>query len=300
MDLTRHAVNQTRHDRKFRFAVVAASARDAGEWSSLARRIEGLGFSTLLCPDTTFTLAPFGALTAAATTTSTLRLGTYVLASPLRTPGLVAWETETLDMLSGGRFEIGLGAGRPEAERDAARLGVPFGTAGERVARIEETLAAVRTRYSGSGGAAHGQGAPEGGRPLPRILVAGSGPRTLRLAVEHADTLALGLSPLSTEDDLAAKADQLREISADGFERLELNLNIALVGEDFPPYAASWFGADPKELLRIGSIATLTGTPREMADTLLRRRDRAGVSYICVNGMFTEAFAPVIELLAGE
>ena len=86
----------------------------------------------------------------------------------------------------------------------------------------------------------------------------------------------------------------------DGFDHLELNLNLALIGEDFPPHARAWLGADPAELLRSGSITVLTGTPREMADKLLRRRERTGVSYLSVNGMFAEAFAPVVELLAGE
>ena len=111
--------------------------------------LEQLGFSTLLCPDGTGTFAPFQALSAAAAATSTLRLGTYVLASPLRTPGEIAWETASLDVLSGGRFELGLGAGRPDAERDA-RLGVPFGRPGERIRRIEQTLQAVRARFDRS------------------------------------------------------------------------------------------------------------------------------------------------------
>jgi alkanesulfonate monooxygenase SsuD/methylene tetrahydromethanopterin reductase-like flavin-dependent oxidoreductase (luciferase family) len=121
----------------------------------------------------------------------------------------------------------------------------------------------------------------------------------LRLAAREADILALGLPPRSTEDDLAAKADEVRAIAGNGFDRLELNLNIALVGEEFPPHAASWLGADPEELIRGGSITVLVGSARQMADALLRRRDRSAVSYISVNAQFADAFAPVIELLAG-
>jgi probable F420-dependent oxidoreductase len=285
---------------KFRFGAVAGGARSGREWAATARRVEELGFSTLLCPDTTSTLAPFAALAAAASATSTLRLGTYVLASPLRSPATVAWETAGLDVLSDGRFELGLGAGRPDSERDAVRLGVPFGSAGERIDQIEATLAAVRARYSGEDPAARHDAVRGVQRPHPPILVAGAGPRMLALAAKHADSLALGLPPLSTDDDLDAKVRQLREIAGERLDRLELNINIALVGEEVPAYAAAWFGADPKELLRIGAITTLRGTPREMADTLLRRRDRAGVSYVSVNAMFVELFAPVIELLAGE
>jgi probable F420-dependent oxidoreductase len=286
--------------RKFRFGAVAGAARSGREWAATARRVEELGFSTLLCPDTTFALAPFTALAAAASVTSTLLLGTYVLASPLRTPATVAWETTGLDVLSDGRFELGLGAGRPGSERDAAKLGVPFGQPGERIAQMEETLIAVRAKYSAEDPAPQQGGVRGAQRPHPPILMAGAGPRMLALAAQYADSLALALPPLSTEEDLDAKVRQLREIAGERFDGLELNTNIALIGEDAPPHAASWFGADPKELLRIGAITTLRGTPREMADTLLRRRDRAGVSYVSVNAMFIEQFAPVIELLADE
>ena len=286
--------------RTFRFGAVAGFARSGGEWAKTAQRVEELGFSTLLCPDTTGTFSPFAALSAAAAVTSTLRLGTYVLAAPLRSPAAVAWETASLDVLSDGRFELGVGAGRPGSERDAARLGVPFGRAGERIAQMEATLAAVRARYSGEDPAAQHDAVRGVQRFQPSILMAGTGRRMLALAAEHADSLALGLPPLSTEDDLDAKVRDLREIAGDRFDGLELNTNIALVGDDIPPHAASWFGTDPKELFRVNAIAALRGTPREMADTLLRRRDRTGVSYISVNAMFAERIAPVIELLAGS
>lgn len=286
-----------RSERRFRFGAVAGFARAAQEWAATARRVEQLGFATLLCPDGTGTFAPFQALSAAAAVTSTLRLGSYVLAAPLRTPGEVAWETVSLDLLSNGRFELGLGTGRPDAERDATRLGQAFGSPAERLSRLKQTLTAVRDRYDGSAEARHDavRGVQQ---PRPPVLLAGTGPRMLQLAVQEADTLALALAPRSTEADLAAKADQVRAIAGERFGRLELNVNIALVGDDIPPQAASWLGTDPAELARIGSITVLAGSARQMADTLLRRRDRTGVSYISVNAQFARQFAPVIELLA--
>jgi probable F420-dependent oxidoreductase len=286
-------------ERRFRFGAVAGFGQSGQEWATTARQLERLGFSTLLCPDVTGTFAPFQALSAAAAVTSTLRLGSYVLAAPLRTPGEVAWETVSLDVLSGGRFELGLGAGRPGAERDAARLGLPFGTPAERVSRVEQTLAAVRARYAGSDEASGNDAVRGVQQPRPPVLIAGSGPRMLRLAAREADALALSLQPRSTEDDLAAKTAEVREIVGGRFDELELNLNIALVGEQAPPYAAAWLGADPSELISGGSITVLTGSARQMADTLLRRRDRSAVSYISVNATFAEKFAPVIGLLAG-
>ena len=285
-------------ERRFRFGAVAGFGRTGQEWAAAARHIEQLGFSTLLCPDVTGMFAPFQALSAAAAATSTLRLGSYVLAAPLRTPDEVAWETASLDVLSGGRFELGVGAGRPAAEHDAARLGLPFGTPAERVSRIEQMLQAVRVRYAASDEASRNDAARGVQQPRPPVLVAGTGPRMLHLAAREADILALGLPPQSTEDDLAAKAGQVRAIAGDGFGRLELNLNIALVGDEIPPHAASWLGADPRKLIRNGSIAVLVGSARQMADSLLRRRDRTAVSYISVNAQFADRFAPVIELLA--
>src|SRR5579859_7382692 len=185
----------TSGQRRFRFGAVAGFGRSGQEWAANARHIEQLGFSTLLCPDGTGTFAPFQALSAAAAVTRTLRLGTYVLASPLRRPGEVAWESASLDVLSEGRFELGLGAGRPDAERDAARLGMPFGTPGERVSRIERTIHAVRTRYARSDEASTYDAVRGVQQPRPALLVAGNGERMLHLAAREADTLALGLPP---------------------------------------------------------------------------------------------------------
>jgi probable F420-dependent oxidoreductase len=286
-------------ERRFRFGAVAGFGRSGPQWAAAARRLEQLGFDTLLCPDGTGALAPFPALAAAAAATSTLRVGSYVLAAPLRPAGLVAWETVSLDLLSDGRFELGLGAGRPAAARDASRLGLPFGTPADRVGRIEQALAAVRARYDADDDTSRGDAVRGVQQPRPPVLIAGAGPRMLDLAAREADILALGLPPRSTEEDLAAASGRVRAIAADAFGRLELNLNIALVGDEIPPQAAAWLGADPGELIRGGSITVLAGSARQMADTLLRRRDHSAVSYISVNAQFAEQFAPVIELLAG-
>jgi alkanesulfonate monooxygenase SsuD/methylene tetrahydromethanopterin reductase-like flavin-dependent oxidoreductase (luciferase family) len=126
--------------RAFRFGIVSATADTGAAWVATARRAEALGFHTLLVPDTLRTFAPFPAMAAAAASTTTLRVGSYVLSVPNRTPGLVAWETQTLQTLTGGRFELGLGGGRPGAERDAAALGAAFGTGAERLRRTAETI----------------------------------------------------------------------------------------------------------------------------------------------------------------
>ncbi|TMR21406.1 LLM class flavin-dependent oxidoreductase [Nonomuraea turkmeniaca] len=253
-------------DHLFRFGTVAGHAPD---WAGLARRAEDLGYATLLVPDTLGTFSPFAACAAAAAVTTTLRVGTYVLSVANRTPRAMAWETATLQALTGGRFELGLGAGRPDAERDAAELGVRFGTPGERIERLSETVDAVKD--------------------VP-ILIAASGTRLLRLAAAKADTVALGVPPQSTEDQVAAKLDELYELAGDRFHDLELGMNLAAAGAE-PP---AWLGS-----LDATATGVLQGTPGEMADVLRRRRDRLGVSYVSVNAQYLDAFAPVVERLAG-
>ena len=165
--------------RTFRFGVVAGLRGPASTWAGAASRFEDDGYSTMLVPDTLWTPSPFLALAAAAFGTTTLRLGTWVLASPLRSPAEVVRETKTLQELSGGRFDLGIGAGRAGGERDAEALGRPWGPAGARVAQVEATLAAVRA----------------GVDPAPGIVLAGSGDRMLGIAGRLADTLALPTPP---------------------------------------------------------------------------------------------------------
>jgi probable F420-dependent oxidoreductase len=270
-------------EREFRFGVVAGRASSGAGWAALARRAEELGYDTLLVPDTVHTLAPFPALAAAAAATTTLHVGTYVLSVPNRTPGLVAWETESLQLLSDGRFELGLGGGRPGAESDAAALGADFGTPADRLARVGEIIDAVGRLD----------------RP-PRILVAASRPRMLRLAAERADTVALGLPPQSTEPELARTVETLRAAAGDRADELELHLNVAAVAADpsqLPDYLARMVGGDPRAMAESGAISMLTGSPDRIADLLSRRRDEFDVSYLAVNGQFIEQFAEVIALL---
>lgn len=271
-------------EREFRFGVVAGQAPSGAEWAATARRAEELGYDTLLIPDTRHTFAPFAALAAAAAVTSRLRLGTYVLSAPNRPPGLVAWEAETLQQLSDGRFELGVGGGRPGAESDAEALGADFGTPGARLERVAETIAAVRKLDA-----------------APPVLVAASRPRMLRLAAAQADIVALGLPPQSTEPELARTVSALRDAAGSRFDRIEVHLNVAAVAgspAEIPPFVSRMVGgSDPREMAAAGGIAFLTGPAERIADLLCRRREEFDVSYIGVSGLFMEQFAPVVELL---
>ncbi|MCT9932037.1 LLM class flavin-dependent oxidoreductase [Planotetraspora sp. A-T 1434] len=295
----------------FRFGIVAALAPDAGAWAALARRTEDLGYSTLLVPDTLGTLPPLLALTAAATATTRLRLGTFVLAAPYRNPRQLAWELAGLDFLSGGRLEVGVGAGRPDAREDAAALGMPYGTAGERIAQVEAVIAETRAAF-GEARAAFGQAGAASSettaassksgrfsqvvqRQGPPILVAGAGERMMAVAAKEADIVTLALPPDSTDDDLRRPIDALRGMAGARFDQIELSVNLLQVGPRPAPWLPAGYQGPPP-----GAVAVLDGSPREMADVLLRRRDELGVSYVTVNGFYAETLAPVVELLTGR
>ncbi|GIH64135.1 TIGR03621 family F420-dependent LLM class oxidoreductase [Microbispora siamensis] len=273
--------------KEFRFGIVAGLAQDAAAWTATARRAEDLGYSTLLVPDTLGTLPPLLAMTAAATVTTRLRVGTFVLAAPYRNPRQLAHELAGLDFLSGGRLEVGVGAGRPAAEEEARALGMPYGTAGERVALVRSVIGQVRAAFAGSRTTVQRQGPP--------ILIAGAGRRMLALAAEEADIVALAVPADTPEDGLRGPVGTLRELAGARFDDIELSMNLLQVGDEPPPWVPEGLRTTSAD-----AAAVLRGSPREMADTLLRRRDELGLSYITVNGFFADALAPVVELLAGR
>src|SRR5215207_6965465 len=131
--------SRTMTDRAFRFGVVASPDRGAAAWQTTVRRAADLGYSTVLMPDGLQLLSPFPSLAVAAATAD-IRVGTFVAAAPLRAPRAAAWDAHTLTVLTEGRFEFGIGTGRPGVEEFAAELGLPFGSAKERRDQVRETL----------------------------------------------------------------------------------------------------------------------------------------------------------------
>ena len=193
---------------ELRFGVVSESVQDGRAWLDHARRIEDAGIDVLLIRDHFSAgafgqqLAPFTALASAAAVTTRLRVGTIVLSNDFRHPAIVAHEAASLHLVSGGRFELGLGAGWYQPEYDAAGIG--FDPAGQRIGRLEESLSIIRALLSGT--EVHHSGtwyrvegldldvlpAP---RSSPRLLIGAGGPRMLRLAARHADIV--GVLPAS-------------------------------------------------------------------------------------------------------
>lgn len=295
--------------RPFRFGIVASQFGSGREWIAKSRRAEALGYATFVMPDTVgMTPSPMPALAAAAAT-RTLRVGSYVFANDYRNPVLLARECAALDVLSDGRFELGLGAGRPGADEEYRKLGRPLDSGAVRIERLGEALEIVAALLAGERVTTSGRHYAVGGadvfprpvqRPRPPILVAGTGKRLLSLAAQTADIIGLGDRPDASEERIREKIDWVQAAAGDRFDRVELNLNLMAVGRELHPQMLARFGLDPAELARSDSPFILLGTPEEMCERLLRRRERLGISYILVPEAFMDAFAPVVELLTAR
>ncbi len=306
----------------FRFGVTASWVDAAAAWTSLAHRAEELGYDVLLMPDHLgHQLAPVAALTAAAMATTRLHVGAFVFANDYRHPLLLAREAATLNFLSGGRFELGLGAGW--ATQDYARLGMPYDRPRIRVDRLEESVSLVKRLLAGETvdhvgehyhlSAARVAAHPDGGNLAvpPRLMIGGGGPRMLRLAAREANIV--GLLPQfdrqgrpmirqATGAATARKVALLREAAGARFEELELNVLVAdagLVDGRRPAAAASSL---PRAVAAglIGTPYLLHGTLRRLETLLRRRRDELGISYYVFPARSMETMAPLVEKLAGR
>jgi len=296
--------------RPFRFGIVAPQLRSADDWIAKARSAEALGYATFLMPDTVGPIpTPLPALAFVAAATKTLRVGPYVLDNDFRNPVLLAREVAALDLLSGGRFELGIGAGRPRAEADYAKLGIPYDAGGARVSRLAESLAILKALFAGETVTTSGQHYSienadlfprPAQRPRPPILVAGAGPRILALAAREADIVTVADRPDAPEAAIREKIDRLREAAGDRADQVEINVNLMAVGEEFHPQMLAWSGLTAEQLRASGSPFVLLGSADDMVEQLLRRRETLGASYITLPETFTEAFAPVVERLAGR
>jgi probable F420-dependent oxidoreductase len=304
----------------FRFAVQQAYAPSGEAWAALARRVESLGYDVLVMPDHLGRqLSPVAALTAAAAATTRLRLGAFVFANDYRHPLILAREAVTLDLLSGGRFEMGLGAGWKTGDYRA--LGLPYDPGPRRVDRLEEAVPLVKRLIAGETVTHAGEhyrldrasvGIKPVQKPRPPLAIGGGGPRMLRLAAREADIVGLvpGFTARgwprvgeATEGATARKVALLREAAGERFERLELNLQLGdagLIGGGNSllgsvAAAASWV---PSAI--VGSPYVLYGTLSSARERLLRRRDRLGISYYTVPGHAMESMAPLVEALTGR
>ncbi|CAN5852235.1 LLM class F420-dependent oxidoreductase [soil metagenome] len=309
------------HPRPLRFGVQAHTAPSGPAWADLARRAEELGFSALFLPDHFGDqLAPIPALMAAADATSELRVGALVLDNDYRHPLVLAKELATLDLLSGGRLEIGLGAGWMRSDYDES--GIAYDPPAERVDRFEEGLAIVAGLLGPDPLTFEGKhyritdhnGLPKPVQaPRPPILVGGGLKRMLTLAGRHADIV--GINPTmpngaadadaartGTAEETDQKLAWVRESAGERYDDLEINLlNFGCFvtddRHDLADKLAPAFGLTPEALLEFPHA--LMGTVEEISETIEARRRRWDASYIVVQHDAMEAMAPVVARLAG-
>ena len=308
--------------RPFRFGVNMWHGPTRAEWAAKARRVEDLGFDTLTVPDhLTDLMAPMPAALAAADATKHLRIGTNVLNNDLRHPLLVAREAATIDVLSNGRFQLGLGAGSIQAEYQQA--GIAFDSGGTRVARLGEAVTIIKGLLASENVTFAGRHYQVTGhaiaplplqRPLP-ILIGGNGPRLLTLAAHQADIVGLSgitFRPSGAPPDLSAwkvsaveqRVQLIRNAAGERCDRIELNVLVqrVVITEDRHGAAEEltrrWPQLSVDDIL--ASPYVLIGTVDQIAEHLQVRRERWGFSYYVVFEPYIDAFAPVVARLAGE
>jgi probable F420-dependent oxidoreductase len=306
---------------KFRFGVQEHHAAGAADWREKARRAESLGYSTLYLPDHfSDRPGPIAALMAAAAATSTLRIGSLVFDNDYRHPVVLAKEAATLDLLSDGRLDFGLGAGWLKSDYEKA--GIPLDSAGTRIERMEEGLKVIKglwagSRFSFSGKHYHVsemEGTPlPVQKPHPPVLLGGGGRRMLTLAGREADIVNINfdlregqINRHLVRTGLAAATEEklgwIQEAAGGRFDEIELSITIFVTSvTDEREGTASGMGAgfelEGADVLAIPHF--LIGTVDEIVEDLLSRRERYGISYVIVRGEAVESFAPVVEKLAG-
>jgi probable F420-dependent oxidoreductase len=310
-------------DRRFRFGVMCSHAESATDFREKARKAEALGYSTLFVPDhfVDHPLAPMPAMATAAAVTDTLRIGSLVLGNDYKHPVVLAREAATLDLLSDGRLELGLGAGWMTADYD--RAGLDLDRPGVRIDRLAESVTVLKGLMGEGPVTFHGKhynvteldGQPKPvQQPHPPFIIGGGGRKILTLAAREAAIVGINANlrgGVAISDDTARsmtggatdeKLDRLRAAAGDRFDDLEIQSFVGFTNftDDRRALAemmAGAFGVAPEEALQTPVV--LAGTLEQMIDDLHARRDRWAMSYVVVGVDVMEQFAPAVARLAG-
>ncbi|MFI7003823.1 LLM class flavin-dependent oxidoreductase [Nocardia sp. NPDC050175] len=262
--------------RPFRFGVVAPLMTDLPTWRDRVRRIADSGYSTLLVPDFPLTQPAPGPLLATAAALTDLRVGTWVYASPFRPPWMTAWEAHSLSLLTDGRFEMGIGTGRPGIEDELRDKGLPVLSPSERLAQIGETVRALRDLDG-----------PDLHTPVAMAVL---GPKARALAAEVADTVTFALGDQS-RTEVARLAQDFRAVPD-----IELALAVPVIGDEVAPHMGPP-ETDPAALRAADALTVLPDDPAAAIEEIQRRREEIGFSYFIFGADFAERFAPVVAQL---
>ena len=308
--------------RPFRFGVQASSAKTRAEWVDLALRTEGQGYSCLTMPDHyDEQMAPVPALMTAANVTTTLRVGALVWDNDYKHPAVLAKELATMDVLSDGRLELGIGAGWMIS--DYEQMGIPYDSAKIRIDRFVEGIKVIKGAmaqgpfsFSGEHYTITGyNGTPKPIQaPCPPILIGGGGKRVLSIAAREADIIGInatmsagvvGPDAISTMTAAAVdeKVDIVRVAAGARLPDIEMNVRAFLVNitDDAAGAAAgieAMMGVEQKMVEE--TPFALVGPPSKLIEDLLARRERWGFSYIIVGAEDIDSFAPVVSALNGK
>jgi alkanesulfonate monooxygenase SsuD/methylene tetrahydromethanopterin reductase-like flavin-dependent oxidoreductase (luciferase family) len=266
--------------RAFRFGVVAPVLPDVRTWREQVCRIADHGYSTVLMPDFP-QLQPSPAVALAVVATiANVRVGTWVYAAPLRPPWLTAWEAHSLTVLTQGRFEMGIGVGRPGIEDELRERGLPVSSPGQRLDQVRETVAAL-----------HDLDGEQGRTPVAMAVI---GPKARALAAEIADTVTFAMAPDERRADVVQRVRDFHT-SRD----VELSMHIPVVGNTVSPFMAPP-DTDTAALRAADSLAYLPPDPAAAADELRRRREETGITYFAFGANVADTFAPLVAELAGR
>lgn len=310
------------HDRRFRFGIQLTHPLEGRTWSETARHVEQLGYSTLFVPDHFGDqLAPIVALSVAAEATSTLNVGALVFDNDYRHPVTLATEMATLDLLSSGRVELGLGAGWMAT--DYEQSGMPYDSPKVRVDRFEEAIDVIKGLFADGPSSFSGEhytiteldGKPSPATPGgPPLLIGGGGKRVLSIAARTADIVGVNpnlkagvIGAETVNDALAAAVDQklewVKAAAGDRFDDIELNV-LSFVGDvtddrdGFAAILGDMFGAAPEDVLEVPAV--VVGTVEQITETLQARRDRWGFSYYVFQADAIDKMAPVVAALTDQ
>ncbi len=303
----------------FRFSA-SLGGMSASEIGESARRAEALGYSAVTLPDHfTDQAAPLVALTAAAMATTTLRVLPLVLANDYRHPLVLAKEIASLDALSGGRVDFGIGAGWMTSDYEAA--GLTYDKPSVRIARLGESVTVLRGLLAGDNVDFHGEyydvvgalSAPLPVQPRIPLMLAGGKQKMLTLAGQQADIVGInpGLAAGvideragadATPDRTDQKISWVKAGAGERFDEIELQtrIHLAMITDDREAMAAAMapaLGMSAEEAL--GSPHALVGSAEQCIETVQAWRERWGISFVSINGDQMEAFAPVVEALHG-
>lgn len=306
-------------ERPFRFGVQVLTAGTGTEWTAQARRVEALGYDTLLISDHfSGNFAPIAALTAAALATTTLRVGTTVAANDFRHPAMLAKEMATLDVLSDGRLEVGIGAGWLPADYEPT--GIPFDPPGVRISRLQEAVQVIKGLWADGPVTFNGnhytitnlEGWPKPlQRPRPPLFIGGGGRRILTYAAQKADIVGLsarslpqgGVDPrFDDESLLAERAGWVHEAAGDREAQPQLSMLVinVVITDDAEAGAreiAGIRGWTPEQAAACPYI--LIGTMEAIIERLQELRERYGISYFTAYPRDLERLAPIVARLAG-